>query len=113
MILTARDIIYLLTYVITLISVLITIRFMLIEIRKDQRVIKNIIFGDRGALNIITVTALKAHLDEVWAKMRRNDQVNEMILQKVDDISKNQIIIMVHQGITSPNGIKEIVKKDN
>ena len=50
-------------------------------------------------------------LDDIYDKMRRRDQVNEMLLQKVDEIGKNQIIIMTHQGIASPNGVKTFERK--
>ena len=111
MTLGTKDIVYLLTYIITLITMLIVIRSLLIEIRKDMRLVKNIIFGERGALNIVTQAILKAHLDEIWNKMRRTDQGVEMILRKVEGMDKNILILMVHQGIKSPDIVNPIDEK--
>lgn len=111
MALETKDIIYILTYIITLITILLVIRSLLVEIRRDMRLVKNIIFGDRGSLNVITQEVLKKFLDEIWTKMRQTDKGFEMILHKIEDMDKKLLIIMIHEGIKSPDIVKPIDEK--
>ncbi len=113
MTLETKEIIHILTYIITLIAILLVIRSLLFEIRRDAKVVKNIIFGERGSLNVITQEVLKKHLDEIWTKMRQTDKGFEMILNKIDDMDKKLLILMIHEGIKSPDIMKPIDDKKN
>ncbi len=113
MTLETKEIIHILTYIITLIAILLVIRSLLFEIRRDAKVVKNIIFGERGSLNVITQEVLKKHLDEIWTKMRQTDKGFEMILDKIDDMDKKLLILMIHEGIKSPDIMKPIDDKKN
>lgn len=112
MTLEAKDLVYLLTYTVTLITILLALRSLLFDIRRDLKLLKSIVYGEKGSLNVITEAVLKSNLDEVWDRIRRTDKISQMILVKIEDMDKNILIMMVHQGITSPNGIRKKIEKD-
>lgn len=114
MTLEIKDLIYLLTYVITLMSVFFSIRGRLNNIEKESGQVRRILFGDRGNLNIIDVQACKSNRDQVFLAIRRGEQVQEMLLKRIEELNKNVLIIMVHLNIRSPNStaLEEICKPD-
>lgn len=87
--LDVKDIVYLLVYVISVVSVYYAQRNRIGNLEKENSQIKSIIYGDRGKLNIIDHDSCKRYRDEVFAAVRRNEQVNEMLLNEIKEINKN------------------------
>lgn len=114
MTLEVKDLVYLLTYIITIVSVFFSIRGRLSSIEKESGQVRRILFGDRGNLNIVDIETCKANRDQVFLAIRRNEQVQEMLLKRIEELNKNVLIIMVHLNIRSPNAtaLEEICKPD-
>jgi hypothetical protein len=95
-------------------SVFFSIRGRLNTIEKEAGQVRRILFGDRGNLNIIDVQACKANRDQVFLAIRRGEQVQEMLLKRIEELNKNVLIIMVHLNIRSPNStaLEDICKSD-
>lgn len=114
MTLEVKDIIYLLVYIISMMSVFFSIRGRLYSIEKETGQVRRILFGDRGTLNIIDVETCRSNRDQVFSAIRRGEQVQEMLLKRIEELNKNVLIIMVHLNIRSPDrtSIEEICKTD-
>lgn len=114
MTLEIKDIIYLLVYIISMMSVFFSIRGRLHSIEKETGQVRRILFGDRGALNIIDVDTCRANRDQVFSAIRRGEQVQEMLLKRIEELNKNVLIIMVHLNIRSPNStaLEDICKSE-
>jgi hypothetical protein len=50
----------------------------------------------------------------VFLAIRRGEQVQEMLLKRIEELNKNVLIIMVHLNIRSPNStaLEDICKSD-
>lgn len=114
MTLEVKDIIYLLVYIISMMSVFFSMKARLSGIEKETGQVRKILFGDRGTLNIVDVETCKANRDQIFIAIRRNEQVQEMLLKRIEELNKNVLIIMVHLNIRSPNStaLEDICKAD-
>lgn len=108
MILRAEDIIYIIVYVITLMSIIFSLRSKLKSIEKDNRLLKNIIFGDKGKLNIIDCDLCKRNRDEVFTSIRKTESAIQMVIPKIDELRDNMLTMMIYLKIRGPNGLKKI-----
>lgn len=114
MTLDVKDIIYLMVYIISMVSVFFSIKSRLSDIEKETGNVSKILFGDRGTLNIIDKETCRGNRDQVFTAIRRGEQVQEMLLKRIEELNKNVLIIMVHLNIRSPNStaLDEICKSD-
>ena len=90
--LDVKDIVYLLVYVISVVSVYYAQRNRIGNLEKENSQIKGIIYGDRGKLNIIDHESCKRYRDEVFTAVRRTEQANEMLLNEIKEINKNVLL---------------------
>lgn len=105
MTLETKDIIYIIVYVVSVAGVFFAFKNKLNNVEKENGQVRRILFGDRGTLNLVDVKTCEKYRDEVFAAIRRGEQVNQMLLQKLEELAKNVIVIMVSLNIKSPNGI--------
>lgn len=109
---TEKDIVYLVTYIITFISLLLAIKNSVKNQSRQIKLMKDVIFGEKGKLNLIDQDTLAKHLDQIWTRMRQNEMVAELVRNKMDDIDKNVLAIMIVLEIKKQNGIDVIgIKK--
>lgn len=102
-----RDLIYIIVYVLSLAGVFNAFKNRLKNLEREVRKGYKILYADRGQLNLIDQDTCKKYRDEVFTAIRRSERIIEMLLDKLEKINENMIIIMVHMGINSPNGIKK------
>lgn len=88
MTLEAKDIIYLVTYIISLMGIIFAIQGVIKDIKRDTRLIKNIIFGERGNLNVIDAGCCRKYRDEVFTAIRRNENFYDMIIGELKQHSE-------------------------
>jgi adenylate kinase len=112
MTLELKDIVYLITYILSFMGLLITTTSRLKSLEKKFYHQGKVIYGDRGKLNVIDADTCKKHRDDIFVAIRRNERINEMMISKLDYLNENILIIKAHMGIHTPNGIRLDVKKD-
>ena len=106
MTLTIKDAVYLLTYIITIISLFLTFRNHLYNISKQVKLISDVVFGDKGSLNVIDRPTLKINMDQVWDRIRQNEAAMNMILQEIKELNRNVMAIMFKLNINMPDMLK-------
>lgn len=94
-----KDAIYLITYIVSLISVFISFKSRLIGIENEFKRVISIIYAEKGSLNLIDVKTCKEHRDQVFTALRRSETVMEMALTKIETLNENVIEIMIHLDI--------------
>ena len=102
MTITIREAVYLLTYIITIISMFMVFRNHLYNISKQVKLINDIIFGDKGALNIVDARTLKTNMDPVWDRIRQDEAAMNMILQEIKDLNRKVMATMFKLNINMP-----------
>lgn len=118
--------IYVIVYIVSLISVFLAMKYKQSNLeerltqmqsghREEMGQIRKILFGKRGSLNLVDVETCKNNRDQVYAAIRRGEQVQEMLLKRVEELNKNVLIIMVHLNVRSPNStaMEEICKAED
>jgi hypothetical protein len=113
MTLELKDIIYLMTYILSMMGMFFTLRSELHGLKKENGTIRKIVFGERGKLNLVDSSTCEGHRKEIIAMIRRNETILQMVNEEMKEINKNLVIIMVTLDIRSPNGVKQLeAKKD-
>lgn len=102
MTITIKDLIYLLTYIISIITLFLSFKNNLENLSKQIRLLNNIIFGDKGSLNLIDQTTCKAHRDQIWLRVRQNEAATNMLLQKIEELNRNVLAIMITLNVKKP-----------
>ena len=102
-----RDIIYILINFGTILSLFFAFKNRVSNLEREVRRGMKILYQDAGKLNLIDCDTCKKHRDEIFTALRRSEKSVEMLLIELRDIKENMIIIMVHMGIKTPNGIKK------
>ena len=59
--------------VVNLVATIVAAGVVIITIRKDLKLIKSVIFGERGKLNVIDQQTCREHQDIVYGKIRNNE----------------------------------------
>lgn len=72
-----------------------------------------IVYGDKGKLNLIDVGTCKEHRDQVFRAIRRGEDVMEQAIRKMEDLNKNVLTIMVYLQIKPPGNLPDIKILDN
>lgn len=93
MVITHKDIIYLVGYLITFITLFLSLKNDQRYIKKQIKIINDVIFADKGSLNLIDQRTLDRHLDHIWTRMRQTEASMNMILAKMDDLKEDTIEI--------------------
>lgn len=102
-----KDIVYLAAYFATIISLYFGFKHRLSNVEREVRRGMKVLYQEAGKLNLIDHETCKKNRDEIFTAIRRNEKSMEMFLLELRDIKENMIIIMVHMGIKTPNGLKK------
>jgi len=95
MILTLKDLLYIGAYVVSIITLFAALRNDLKNNSMAIDHIRDIIFGDRGTLNLIDRRTCQANLDEVFAKIRQSENEKSIMLKEIKELNKNVLTIMI------------------
>ena len=101
-----KDLIYLLIYIVSLITLLLALKNRVQNIEKELRRGMRVLYQEAGSLNVVDHATCKRHRDEIFTAIRRSEKTVEVLLFEIKDIKENMIIIMVHMGIKKPDGLK-------
>lgn len=102
-----KDAIYLITYLVSLVSIFLTFKGRLMAMESEFKKITSIIYAEKGSLNLVDVRACKEHRDQVFTALRRNETAMEIALTKIEILNENVLEIMIHLQIRRE---KKIVK---
>lgn len=110
---TIKDVLYLMTYFVTFITLILSMKNTQSNMTQEIKLLRNIIFGEKGSLNIVDQATLKAALDQVWIRIRHNEAAMNMILQEIKMLNRNVMAIMFKLKINMPDMPKIIEEDDN
>lgn len=102
---TVKDIVYLLTYIISMITLFLTFRNRQYNISKGLKLLSNIVFGEKGSLNVIDQRTFNSQLDQIWTRIRQNEMTSNMMLQKIEELNRNVLAIMITLNVRIPKAI--------
>lgn len=109
MTLDSKDIIYILIYVVSIISVFFAFRNRQSNFERELLRNQKVIFNEHGFPNLIDLKTCKEHRDQVFTAIRRSENIMDQALKKIDDLNKNVLTIMIHLQIKPPH----ILEDDN
>lgn len=113
MVLSIKEILFLIGYIITAISMFLSFRNNQRNHWRQIKSIKDVIFGEKGSLNLVDQKTLDHHLDLLWTRIRQNEAVINLINLKMDDMSDNILAIMITLNVKMPNGRNHDRKRDS
>lgn len=90
-----KDLVYLGTYFITILSVFFTIRNQIRDQGKDIKRIMDTLYGDKGSLNVVDVKTCKSQRDDVFNAIRRGESLANETSRRIESLNDNIIAIMV------------------
>lgn len=93
MTLETKDIIYILLYIISMISVFLAFKNRLSNVEKTVSRGMKVLYKEAGALNIIDHDTCKRNRDEIFTAIRRSERAMEMLLGKLEELNKNVLLI--------------------
>jgi len=102
MILTTKDLLYIIGYIVSIITILMTVKNQVNNIVKQVDSMRSIIWGDRGILNLVDKSSCKGYQDQIFAKIRANESDVSMIAKEIKELNKNVLTIMISLNIKSP-----------
>lgn len=105
--LEVKDAVYLIIYVSSIISVFLSFKNRVMSLEKELRRNQKILFGEQGFPNLIDKKTCKEHRDQVFAAIRRSENVMDQALKKIDDLNKNVLTIMIHLQIKPPPSLED------
>lgn len=93
---TLRDLIYMVVYVTSVVGAYKGFSYRIQKTEDTHQTIKNIIFLEKGGLNIVTNEACKQHRDMIHNRIRREASVTRDAFDQVHCLNQNIIKIMMH-----------------
>lgn len=106
MTLTIKDIVYILAYIITIISGFVTFRARLKILETEMINNRKIIFGERGCLNLIDAKTCNEYRNQVFIAIKRSEKAMESTTSKLDRLNDHLIKIMTKLEISQDEGKK-------
>lgn len=94
-----KDAIYLITYIISIISIFIAFKSRLTAIENEFKRVVAIIYAEKGSLNLVDVRTCKEHRDQIFTALRRSETVMELALSKIEQLSENVLEIKFYLEI--------------
>lgn len=96
---TLRDALYIGTYVSSITGLLISFKFRLKKTEDSYATIANVIFLDKGGLNIVTNDTCKGHRDQIHTSIRREASITNEAFRQISCLNKNIVKMMVHMKL--------------
>lgn len=94
--LTLKDAVYLLAYIITVAAVYFKFNNRLINIEKDRKRERSILWQNGGRLNLVDHKSCREFRDILFEALRKNESGNERVLQKLE-VQSEQLFRIEHQ----------------
>lgn len=94
-----RDLIYLSVYVATIAGFLTRTKSKITQLQQSIDSIKNILFLEKGGLNIVDNAKCKEHQDIVFEAIRREADVTRDALAQIRYMNMNLTRLMIHMKI--------------
>lgn len=99
MTLGVKDVVYLLTFIVSLISILISLKGELRGIKGDIYRVMDTLYGDKGKLNVVDVHSCKCFRDDIFTAIRRGESAYRDTSLRMEKLNDNIIAIMVYLQI--------------
>lgn len=96
---TYKDIIYIGVYVATVTGLFTQVRLGLQQLKVSVDSINNILFLEKGGLNVLTVDQCKTHQDVIHSRIRREADLTGTALRQLYFMNQNITRIMVHMKV--------------
>lgn len=96
---TLRDIIYMAVYVATIAGLFTKVQSKLNQLSKSNESIKNIIFLEKGGLNVVDNAKCVEHRNVVHNVIRREAETTQDAVTQIHCLNQNIIKIMVHMKL--------------
>lgn len=96
MLIDIKDIIYLLTYVVSIVTIIMTFRHRLASNTLRIQALEAIISSDTGNLNLVDKTSCKENRDQIYKEVRRTENEVHKIAEDLKKVGKNITKIMFH-----------------
>lgn len=96
---TPRDAIYVGTYVASILGVLFGFKFRIQKTEEKNKTLSNIIFQEKGGLNVVTNEVCKQHRDHIHNSIRREAGVTNEAFRQISCLNQNIIKMMVHMNL--------------
>ena len=96
---TLRDLIYICVYLVLVVGAYKGFVYRIQKTEEVHQTIKNIIFLDKGGLNIVTNDTCKDRRDTIHSAIRREAQVTKEALDQIGCLTQNITRIMIHMNL--------------
>lgn len=93
MILDSKDIIYILIYIVSIISVFFAFRNRQSHIERELARNQKVLFNEHGFPNLIDLKTCKEHRDQVFMTIRRSENILDQVLKKIDIMNENVLTL--------------------
>lgn len=105
MTLEIKDIVYLISYALTVAALYFSFRNRLGNIEREMKRSNQVIYGDQGRLNLVDTQHCKEHRDNIHTAIRRGEKAVEMLLAKLDQMNEN--VLLISFKMDQANGKKD------
>lgn len=94
-----RDVIYIAVYVATVAALFAGFKSRLNKLQESIESVKNILFLEKGGLNLVDNNKCKEHQDSVYQMIRRESEVTSDAIDQMQVMNQNMIKIMLHMNL--------------
>lgn len=98
---TPKDIVYLLTYFVTLGATIAGFIYRIRMLEYKCKRVERALFHENGGLNLIERDVCKLNRDEVFMAIRKGEKLTESIIKEIRLLNDNVLRIMIHLKIDS------------
>lgn len=96
---TLKDMVYMAVYVASIAGLFATFRAGLSQLKASVDSIKNILFLEKGGLNIVDNYQCRTHRDTIHQNIRREAALTHEALQQIYYLNQNITKLMVHMKV--------------
>lgn len=111
-VLGVRDIVYILFYVVTVVAWLVSYRSRVKDLYAKYNALYRVIYSKRGTLNLIEQGQCSKNMNQIYGKIRDNEQTMRMAFEKIDAMNENIVKIMIHMKILDDREAQKILDLD-
>lgn len=94
-----KEIIYIITYLVSIVSLFLNFRFRQQNVEKELARHARALYGDQGALNVVDHRTCKQNRDVVFEAIRRTESGVGELIKKIDVLSQNVMMIKLKMEI--------------
>lgn len=108
---TLKDYIYISCFIFSIAGAFFAFKYRVKRIEDNYVTVKNIIFLDKGGLNIVTNDVLAAKVFEIQKDIETEASLNAKTIDKIECLNENIIIIMTHMDLKPKKFIRRSSNK--